>query len=47
MILVYPEFYTYASDGVRIRDWVADLANRKPIKNVACSDCEEADTVKR
>jgi hypothetical protein len=47
VILVYPEFYTYASDGVRIRDWVADLASHKQVKNVACTDCEEAETVKR
>lgn len=47
VILAYPEFYTYASDGTRIRDWVADLAAGKPVENVECKDCAEAETVER
>jgi hypothetical protein len=47
VVLVYPEFYTYASDGTRIRDWVADLADGKAVENVECKDCAEAETVDR
>ncbi len=38
-ILRRPEFYTYAADGVRIRDWVVDLAAFKPVDDITCSDC--------
>ncbi len=38
-ILRRPEFYTYAANGVRIRDWVADLAAFKPVADVTCVDC--------
>jgi len=41
VVLPYPEFYTYQSDGVRLRDWVADIANGEPVDNVACTDCDE------
>ena len=47
VVLPYPEFYTYASNGVRIRDWVADLANHKPVENVQCTDCAEPEIVER
>jgi hypothetical protein len=33
-ILMRPEFYTLAVDGVAIRDWVADLVNEQPVRNV-------------
>jgi len=32
-------FYTYQVNGVRFRDWVADLVNGGDIANVACTDC--------
>ena len=41
VVLPYSEFYTYQVDGVRIRDWVADLAAGKPVDNLACDDCEQ------
>jgi hypothetical protein len=48
VILPYPEFYTYASDGVRIRDWVADIAAGEEVENVDCGeDCAEPEIVER
>jgi hypothetical protein len=41
VVLPYPEFYTYQVDGVRVRDWVADIADGTPVDNVACTDCDE------
>jgi hypothetical protein len=41
VVLPYPEFYTYQSDGVRLRDWVADIANGEPVETVHCTACEE------
>ena len=38
-ILGRPEFYTLASDGVAIRDWVAALANFEAVENVTCAQC--------
>ncbi|MEZ5550557.1 MAG: pectin acetylesterase-family hydrolase [Pseudomonadales bacterium] len=38
-ILGRPEFYTAESDGVRIRDWVADLAAYRTVQNVECDPC--------
>jgi hypothetical protein len=38
-ILRSPDFYTYQVNGVRVRDWVADLVAGKPVRNVLCSDC--------
>ena len=38
-ILQRPEFYSQHVDGVRIRDWVANLANREPIEDVQCRVC--------
>jgi hypothetical protein len=43
VVLPYPEFYTYESDGVRLRDWVADLAEGNDVENVACTSCDEPD----
>jgi hypothetical protein len=34
--LAYPEFYTMAVDGVRLRDWFADTIRFKPVDNVHC-----------
>ncbi len=39
-ILLRPEFYTYESSGTAIRDWVADLAAFKTVKNVTCTACD-------
>ena len=41
VIIPYPEFYTYQVDGVRIRDWLADLADGKPVETIACTECDE------
>ncbi len=40
-VLLRPEFYSYASDGVAIRDWVAGLAARDAVADVACRVCDE------
>jgi len=44
-ILARPEFYTIQVDGRRIRDWVADLANFRPVENVKCENCQEAELI--
>jgi len=41
-----PEFYTYAIDGVRLRDWVADLASGKEVESLHCADCERAEFIR-
>ncbi len=38
-VLLRPQFYTFAANGVSIRDWVTDLVAHKPVKNVKCTDC--------
>lgn len=35
----YAEFYTMQVDGVRLRDWVADLIEGREVENVKCTDC--------
>ena len=35
------DFYRYAIDGVKLRDWFADLANGEPVESLHCEDCEE------
>jgi len=40
IILLRPEFYTYASNGTAIRDWVADLAEHKSVQDVTCVACD-------
>ncbi len=40
-ILRRPEFYSYASNGTAIRDWVAALANFDSPDDVSCDDCAE------
>ena len=42
-ILGRPEFYTYAVGERGVRDWVADLAQRKPVANLVCEQCELPD----
>jgi hypothetical protein len=43
-ILSLTTFYTKQDDGVLFRDWVADLANNRPVKNVHCVICEVENT---
>jgi len=43
-ILPYPEFYTHMVNGVRVRDWVADLLNDVDVDNVHCTDCMTEET---
>lgn len=38
-IMLRPQFYTYESDGVKIRDWVASLAAGEAVDDVHCGDC--------
>lgn len=45
VILPRPEFYTYAVDGVRFRDWFADLIAGEAVPNLRCADCIEPETV--
>ena len=47
VVLPYPEFYTYQVDGVRLRDWVADIANGEAVDTVHCTDCEEPELFER
>jgi len=47
VVLPYPEFYTYEVDGVRLRDWVADIANGEPVETVHCTACEEPELFER
>jgi len=34
------EFYRYAIDGVRVRDWVAALAAGQDVPSLHCTECE-------
>ncbi|NOG64647.1 MAG: pectinesterase [Chloroflexi bacterium] len=36
-------FYDYAINGIRFRDWVADLASGKPVESLHCDDCTTAE----
>src|SRR5262249_5979066 len=38
-LLPQAHFYAYTSGGVRLRDWVAALAEGKPVADVLCRDC--------
>jgi len=38
-------FYTRASEGEPIRDWVANLAAGEDVPNLACEDCDEPEIV--
>lgn len=38
-ILPFDRFYTTTSDGVRFRDWFADLITGQPVDNVRCATC--------
>lgn len=39
-IIPRAEFYTYEVNGVRLRDWVADLAAGRNVSSVSCRDCD-------
>jgi hypothetical protein len=43
-ILARPQFYTYAANGVRVRDWVAALAAGEPVSDVECTGCARPET---
>lgn len=38
-------FYGYQSNGIRLRDWVADIALGKEVDNVRCNPCERPELV--
>ncbi|MBI2890256.1 MAG: hypothetical protein HYY13_05670 [Nitrospirae bacterium] len=38
--LPHKRFYKVQVNGVRLRDWVADMANGRDVPNVHCTDCE-------
>ncbi|MEP7291463.1 MAG: pectin acetylesterase-family hydrolase [Chloroflexota bacterium] len=40
-----PQFYTYAIDGVPVRDWVEDLASGRAVESLHCRNCELVDLV--
>ncbi|MEC7975271.1 MAG: pectin acetylesterase-family hydrolase [Pseudomonadota bacterium] len=40
-VLARPQFYTYAANGVSVRDWVTALANNQPIYDVRCVKCDQ------
>lgn len=40
-------FYTYAIDGIRLRDWVADMARGYEVDSLHCTDCERAEIVRQ
>lgn len=44
-VLLRPEFYTYHVDGLRVRDWVADLVNGKMVGDVQCGQCDSAEVL--
>lgn len=39
-IMPRPQFYTTEVNGVRLRDWVNDLANGEVVSSVRCETCE-------
>ncbi len=43
MILTRDDFYTYAVEGVRFRDWFAALVDGAPVSSVQCTACDTAE----
>ncbi len=41
-----PQFYTYAIDGMPLRDWVDDLANGRAVETRHCRNCDLVDLVR-
>jgi hypothetical protein len=37
------QFYTFEENGVRLRDWIDDLINRRPVTSQYCQRCDGAD----
>ena len=37
--MLRPQFYSFESDGVTVRDWVAQLAAGEAVADVHCGDC--------
>jgi len=46
-ILSRREFYSYAVDGARLRDWVAALANGRDVPTLHCTDCAMPELIGR
>lgn len=44
-ILRAPQFYTYAANGIRVRDWVAALAAGEAVEDVRCEVCDVAEEI--
>lgn len=44
-VLPNGRFYSYAAQGVALRDWVADLAAGRDVPSVRCRDCAAAETL--
>ena len=42
-ILSEPYFYSHGADGVRLRDWVAEIEAEDPVASVECSKCWRPD----
>jgi glyoxylase-like metal-dependent hydrolase (beta-lactamase superfamily II) len=40
-VLLKPEFYMYAADGIAIRDWVSDLSLFQPVEDIKCIRCKK------
>jgi hypothetical protein len=40
---IYDRFYSYAVNGRRYRDWVADLLAGRPVEDVRCGECAGAE----
>ena len=40
-----PLFYTYAVDGIGLRDWVADYAAGLAVATAHCTDCDAPEIV--
>ncbi len=38
-LIIRDEFYTTTTNGVRFRDWFADLIDGQPVENVVCDSC--------
>jgi hypothetical protein len=44
-VTVDPAFYTYAANGQRVVDWVADLAAGESVETVTCEACETVEII--
>jgi hypothetical protein len=46
-ILNRPIFYTYAVEGIRLRDWVADYSTGLDVPSARCSECDEPEIIEQ